>query len=87
MFPCEAPPFFRFANFESSREALLAAGFAEVKSQKVPMVWELVSWLRCQLPSVRWFHALNPFLFVGAQFLKAVSIKGSPPMLIGIAQM
>ncbi|CAJ1343162.1 unnamed protein product [Effrenium voratum] len=39
----EAPPFFRFANFESSRQALLAAGFAEVKSQKVPMVWELDS--------------------------------------------
>ena len=38
-----APPYFRFADAEEARRALLAAGFAEPRTRLVPQVWRHAS--------------------------------------------
>ena len=39
----EGPPFFRFSHAEESRRALLTAGFVNVRSLQVPLMWLLAS--------------------------------------------
>ena len=36
----DAPPFFRFADFNDTTETLKSAGFSEVECKQVPMLWD-----------------------------------------------